>query len=70
MRTMLIYVGVYAAVCGVYAGAELAHDKIVKLNRKRKLKKEEQKDLQKKAEANGWTIVECYYDIEETIEAV
>lgn len=69
-----IYVGVYAAAYGIAYGvevlAEKASDKIREAKIKKHQKEEEERDLQKKAEANGWTIVECQYDIEETIEAV
>ena len=38
---------------------------------KRKQKKMEREDFKKKAEANGWTIVECDYVItSRTIEAI
>lgn len=69
-----IYVGVYAlaygASYGVYALADKASEKIREAKIKKHQKEEEERDLQRKAEANGWTIVECQYDIEETIEAV
>lgn len=54
-----------------YMHLQIRHrKKSEKLKIKKHQKEEEERDLQRKAEANGWTIVECQYDIEETIEAV
>lgn len=68
IKGTLIIAGIYCAVYGCAFGAEVlalkAAEKIGDVNRKRKLKKEEKRDLSKKAEANGWNIVECEYTIE------
>lgn len=67
-KTTLIIIGVYCAAYGCAYGAEVlsmkAAEKLIKVNSKRKLKKEEKRDLSKKAEAYGWDIVECEYTIE------
>lgn len=57
---MLGYAIVYMIYGGVVIGYALA--KSAKL--KRQLKKEEKRDLRRKAEAKGWNIVECEYTIE------
>lgn len=68
MKSMLIifgvYAGMYAAVLGVGCGMTYIVDKTSEKITKAIHKKEENRDLSKKAEANGWNIVECEYTIE------
>lgn len=54
----------YAIVYGIYGAIVITNTIAIKVKLKRQLKKEEKRDLRKKAEANGWTIVECEYTIE------
>ena len=63
-RGTLIYLGVYGVMYGGILATGLIGRKVRECKLKRKLKKEEVVDLSKKAEANGWQIVECEYTIE------
>ena len=57
----------YAAYIGLYMGYFAYNKRKVKKLRK----KMEKENLKRKAEANGWTIVECDYVItSRTIEAI
>lgn len=68
IKGALIICGVCCAAYGCTIGAEVmaakAAEKLIETTRKRKLNRKEKEDLRKKAEANGWTIVECEYTIE------
>lgn len=59
-----IYLGVYGATYICVTATGFISRKVRECKLKRKLKKEEVIDLKKKAEANGWQIVECEYTIE------
>lgn len=54
----------YAIVYTIYGCAVIGYALVKSAKLKRRLKKEENRDLSKKAEANGWNIVECEYTIE------
>lgn len=54
----------YAIVYMIYGGVVIGYALVRSAKLKRQLKKEEKRDLRRKAEANGWNIVECEYTIE------
>ena len=54
----------YAIVYTVYGCVVVGYALVSSARIKKRLKKEEKRDLSKKAEAYGWDIIECEYTIE------
>lgn len=55
---------IYAILYAIYGGVVIVPYLMAIAKYRKQLKKETRVDLRKKAEANGWNIVECEYTIE------